>query len=89
VRIELRGTIRASLGSDGVEVELPAGGVPLSDLLRSLGTANPRAARYLVGPGRSGAALRIVLNGAVLVPGDDPFVRESDSLLLLHAVAGG
>lgn len=89
MRVELRGTIRASLGADALEVELPTAAVPLGDLLRSLAAANPRAARYLGEPAASGAALRVVHNGVALSSGNDPLVREGDSLLLLHAVAGG
>lgn len=88
MNVEVRGTIRAALGTAALEVEVPEDGVPLSRLLDSVAHANPRAGKYL--QGRSGeAVLRIVHNGSVVPIRADPLVRPEDSLLLLHAVAGG
>lgn len=88
MRVELRGTIRVALGSDGLEIAVPTGGVPLSSLLQELARDNPRARPYL-GDRRGQATMRVVHNGAAITFGDDPLVREGDRLLLLHAVAGG
>lgn len=88
MRVELRGTIRAALGSDELEIAVPTDGVPLSNLLHELARDYPRARPYL-GDRRGEAALRVVHNGAALTSGADPLVREGDRLLLLHAVAGG
>jgi hypothetical protein len=88
MKVELRGTIKASLGIADVDVEVPAGGVPLSRLLELVVEARPRAAAYLRGgPGQ--AVLRPVHNDTVVPPGADPLIRPEDSLLLIHAVAGG
>lgn len=89
MNVELRGTIRASLRTAAVEVEVPAGGVPLSELLEHVALAHPRARRYIDGGSGSGAVLRAVHNGAVVASSDDPLVLPEDSLLLMHAVAGG
>lgn len=88
MNVELRGSIRASLGVRAVEIEVPADGVPLSHVLDSVARSHPRAARYLrddAGP----AVLRVVHNGSVVVAGEDPVVGPHDSLWLMHAVAGG
>lgn len=88
MRVELRGTIRAALGVGSVDVEVPPDGVSLSAVLVSLAAAYPRARAYLdAASGR--AVLRPVHNGTVVPPGADPLVRPEDSLLLIHAVAGG
>ena len=91
MRVELRGTIRASLGAAGVDVDVPPHGIPLSAVLESLADAHPRARAYLTGSGApSGqAVLRPVLNGTVVPRDADPLVRPQDSLMLIHAVAGG
>lgn len=88
MRVELRGTIRAALGATSLEVDVPASGVPLSQLLDAIAAANPRARTYL-GSGPGPAALRPVHNGTLVPPGEDPLVRADDRLLLIHAVAGG
>jgi hypothetical protein len=88
MKVELRGTISAALGTAALDVQVPESGVPLSRLLESLARANPRASKYLQ-PGPAGAVLRAVHNGNVVPPSDDPLVLPDDSLLLLHAVAGG
>jgi molybdopterin converting factor small subunit len=88
MKVELRGTIRASLGTSAVEVEVPAAGVPLSQLLECVARAYPRARRYLR-DSPDGAVLRVFHNGSVAAVGDDPLVRPEDSVLLMHAVAGG
>ena len=88
MRVELRGTIRAALGTTALEVDVPASGVPLSQLLDAIAAANPRARGYL-GPTLSEAVLRPVHNGTLLPPGEDPLVQPDDRLLLIHAVAGG
>ena len=88
MKVELRGTLRASLGVSSVDVDLATGGAPLSDVLASLARAQPRVARYLQ-DGGAGARLRVVHNGGVVLAGEDPVVRPDDSLWLLHAVAGG
>ncbi len=88
MRVELRGTIRAALGSAELEIAVSPDGVPLSELLHALARDNPRARPYL-SDRRGQATLRVVHNGAALTFGDDPLVREGDKLLLLHAVAGG
>jgi sulfur carrier protein ThiS len=88
VKIQLRGTIGAALQIAAVDVEVPAAGVPLSDLLESVAVAHPRARRYLLedhGP----AVLRVIHNGSVVPPAEDPLIRPEDELLLMHAVAGG
>lgn len=89
MNVELRGTIRASLGTAALEVEVAAGGVPLSRLLETLARAHPRARRYLDGSSGGGAVLRAVHNGTVVATAEDPLIRPEDSLLLMHAVAGG
>jgi hypothetical protein len=88
MNLELRGTISASLGTSSLDVEVPLAGVPLSDLLGSVARKHPRARRYLQQDGGS-AVLRAVHNGTVVAAGEDPLVRPQDSLLLMHAVAGG
>lgn len=88
MNVELRGTIRASLGVPSVEVYIPAGGVPLSRVLESVARSQPRAARYL-GGSAGPAVLRAVHNGSVVTAGEDPLVRPRDSLWLMHGVAGG
>jgi hypothetical protein len=86
--LELRGTIRVALGTPALELDVPAGGVPLSELLDAIAEANPRARTYLE-PGSGQAVLRPVHNGVVVPPGEDPLVQADDELLLIHAVAGG
>jgi hypothetical protein len=86
VRIELRGTIRVALGSGSIDLPLPEGGVPLHSVLDRLALEYPRAGRYLQ---QDTSAYRVVLNGAAVDSGSDPLVEDSDSLLLLWAVAGG
>lgn len=88
MKVALRGTIRASLGLAGVDVEVPPDGLPLSAVLESLADAHPRARAYL-GAGSGQAVLRPVHNGTVVPRGADPLVRPEDTLLLIHAVAGG
>jgi molybdopterin converting factor small subunit len=88
VRVELRGTIRVVLGTPSLELPVPAGGVPLSELLNAIAEANPRAHTYLA-RGSGQATLRPVHNGTVVRAGDDPLVQADDELLLIHAVAGG
>ena len=88
MRVELRGTIRAALGTTALEVDVPSGGVPLSQLLDAVATANPRARTYL-GPMSGEAVLRPVHNGTLVPPGEDPLVQADDQVLLIHAVAGG
>jgi molybdopterin converting factor small subunit len=88
VRIELRGTIRVALGTSSLELDVPASGVPLSELLDAIADANPRARTYLE-PGSGQAVLRPVHNGVIVHPGEDPIVQAVDELLLIHAVAGG
>ena len=88
MRVELRGTISASLGVRACELALPEAGLRLGKLLEALAVSRPRASRYLAGEAGS-AVLRVVHNGLVLESGDDPLIQEGDSLLLLQAVAGG
>lgn len=88
MKVELRGTIRAALGTSALDLDVPATGVPLTQLLDAIGSAHPRARAYL-GPGRGQAVLRPVHNGALVPPGEDPLVQADDQLLLIHAVAGG
>ena len=89
MKVELRGTIRASLGVGSIEVEVPTDGVALSEVLESLAGSHPRAARYLRGDASGHAVLRPVHNGDVVRAGEDPVVRPGDTLLLMHGVAGG
>lgn len=89
MKVELRGSIKVSLGIDNVEVEMPAGGVPLSRVLEAVAETNPRATPYLRREGSGQAVLRVVHNGTVVPTDDDPLVQPEDSLLLMHAVAGG
>jgi hypothetical protein len=56
-------------------------------LLETLAVAHPRASRYLAG--EPAPTLRIVLNGSMLEPSENPIIQEADSLLLIQAVAGG
>jgi hypothetical protein len=56
-------------------------------LLETLVMAHPRASRYL--GGKPDPTMRIVLNGSMLEPGENPTIQEGDSLLLIQAVAGG
>jgi sulfur carrier protein ThiS len=88
VRIQLRGTIGAALGVSAVEVEVPGPGIPLSELLGSVAGAHPRARRYLVGD-QGPAVLRVIHNGSVVPPAEDPVIRPDDDILLMHAIAGG
>ena len=88
MKIELRGTIRAVLGTSTIQIEVPADGVPLSDLLHSAAVRYPRARPYLSGDGGT-AVLRVIVNGAVVPADGDPWVRPEDDVLLMHAVAGG
>ena len=89
MRVELRGTIRASLGVPFVEVDIPANGVPLSQVLESVVRLHPRAQRYLRRDGSGHAVLRPVHNGSVVTAGEDPVVRPADTVWLMHGVAGG
>jgi molybdopterin converting factor small subunit len=90
VKIGLRGTIGAALGTSAVEVEVPGRGIPLSELLESLAGAHPRARAYLAPAGGGGSAvLRVIHNGSVVPPAEDPVIRPDDDVLLMHAVAGG
>lgn len=89
MKIELRGSVKVALGIDEVEVEIPADGLLLSRVLGSVAETNPRATPYLRGEGPGQAVLRVVHNGTVVPTGDDPLVQPEDSLLLMHAVAGG
>lgn len=79
--------ISASLGVRVFELELPEAGLPLGQLLETLAVAHPRASRYLAG--EPAPTLRIVLNGSMLEPSENPIIQEADSLLLIQAVAGG
>ena len=88
MKIELRGTIRAALGTSAIQVEVPADGLALSELLRSAAVRYPRARPYLRTAAGS-AVLRVVVNGAVVPADGDPVVRPDDDVLLMHAVAGG
>lgn len=88
MKVELRGTIRAALGTSELELDVPASGVPLSRLLDAIAAAHPRARTYL-GSGSGNAVMRPVHNGTLVAPGEDPLVRPYDQLLLIHAVAGG
>lgn len=87
MKVELRGTISASLGVRAFELELPEAGLPLGQLLETLAVAHPRASRYLAG--EPTPRLRIVLNGSMLEPNENPIIHGEDSLLLIQAVAGG
>jgi molybdopterin converting factor small subunit len=88
VKIELRGTLRVVLGADTIEVDVPTGGLPLSQVVACLIESDPRAERALLATGHS-SVLRTVHND-ILVGGDeDPMVREGDRVLLLVATAGG
>lgn len=87
MRVELRGTISASLGLRAFELELPEAGLPLGQLLETLAVAHPRASRYLAG--EPAPTLRIVLNESMLEPNENPIIHEEDCLLLIQAVAGG
>jgi molybdopterin converting factor small subunit len=88
VRVRLRGAIRVALGTPSLELDVPVGGAPLSELLDAIAEANPRARTYLE-PGPGQAVLRPVHNGVIVPTGEDPLVRADDELLLIHAVAGG
>lgn len=88
MRIELRGTIRAALATSAVDVQVPAAGIPLSQLLAAIAAAHPRAAGYL-SAGTAGDALRVVVNGAVARPKDDPRIHPTDAVLIMHAISGG
>jgi molybdopterin converting factor small subunit len=87
LRIELRGTISAALGARAFELGLPEAGLPLGRLLETLAVAHPRASRYL--GGKPDQTIRIVLNGSIIEPAENPTIHEGDSLLLIQAVAGG
>lgn len=88
MRVGLRGAIRVALGTPSLQLDVPVGGVPLSELLDAIAEANPRARTYLE-PGSGQAVLRPVHNGVIVHPGEDPLVQPDDELLLIHAVAGG
>ena len=88
MRVELRGTIRAALGTSELDLDVPAGGIPLSRLLDEIAAAHPRARPYL-GPSTGNSVLRPVHNGTVVPAGEDPLVCPHDQPLLIHAVAGG
>ena len=88
MNIELRGTIRASLGTSTLEIPVPDAGLPLSQLLELIAHKHPRTRRYLQqDPGA--AFLRAVHNGTSVSAGDDPPILPQDSLLLIHAISGG
>jgi hypothetical protein len=88
VNVELRGTIRASLGTSTVEIPVPAAGLPLSELLNLIVDEHPRARAYLRGQ-TGAAALRAVHNGIAVRSGGDPLILPEDDLLLIHAISGG
>lgn len=88
MKVDLRGTISASLGIRDLEIPVPDAGLPLGKLLEALAISHPRAARYLTEQPAS-ATLRVVHNGSIVDAGTNPIVHEQDSLLLIQAVAGG
>lgn len=88
MRIELRGTLRVALGADAVDLDVPAGGAPLSQVLAHLAEQHPRAGRGLAATG-TGPVLRTVHNDVMVEREEDPLIREGDRLLLMVAMAGG
>ena len=47
MNVELRGAIRAALGTKELQLDVPAGGVPLSQPLELIAAAHPRARAHL------------------------------------------
>jgi molybdopterin converting factor small subunit len=88
VKIQVRGGLRAALGTGAVEIDVPPEGLALSDVLARVAATGPRAQHALAGVER-GQVLRVVHNGTVLDRGGDPWVAQTDSVLLLVAVQGG
>jgi len=88
VNLQLRGTIGAALRATSLDLELPDDGVPLSALLDQVAREHPRARRYLRGDAGP-AVVRVIHNGRAVAAGEDPLIRPSDSVLLMHALAGG
>ena len=88
MQIELRGTIRAALGSGSVELEVPAAGCSLSSILEKLSESSPRLGAALTQL-RPGYTLRAVVNGVAVNRADDPVLHEADTVLLLVAMQGG
>jgi molybdopterin converting factor small subunit len=88
LRIDVLGSIRVVAGRESIDVEVPVEGAPLSWVLRRICEEEPRLATYLPYPSGD-APLRVVVNGAALLNGDDPTIVPQDSVLLLGAVTGG
>jgi hypothetical protein len=87
LEIQLRGTIRAAVGTGAIEIDVPPEGLPLSAVLSHLAAINPRARLVLEGAGHD--VLRVVRNGILVDRAEEPWISPGDSLLLLMAMQGG
>lgn len=88
MKIQVRGGLRAALGTGTVEIDVPPEGLPLPEVLERVAATGPRARHALQGVNR-GQVLRVVCNGTLLDTVDHSWVKGTDSLLLLVAVQGG
>lgn len=88
MQVQLRGSLRATLGTGSVELDVPPEGCPLSTMLSRFAAGDPRARHALQRAGH-GEVLRVVHNGVVVEAGEDPRIAPEDSVLLLVAMQGG
>ena len=90
LRVEYMAQLRADAGCTHQEVDLPAGGNSLADLLAHLaaGFAETRS-HLLTSSGQIQPSLLVVINGAAVSPRDSVTLREGDVVTLLPPIAGG